>query len=130
MKKNTIQFIAVTFVTIGITEDEGKQVYRKWMPFGNGFPSVYQYNLNIPGKQGHFICPPPEYVDGTRVCGNVMFIPWDHANDPITILMEAGGKGPEGAQDTSMLKVTDQCTGSFPDSGSGRQDTFFTRHYA
>ena len=123
MKKSIIVFFAAAaFLVFGFTAHADKPVDENRMPFGNGFPSGYHYNLNLLGKQGHFTCPSPEYVDGTQVYGNVIFIPRDQGLDLITILMESGKKGPKGAQNTSVLEVTDWCTESFPDSGSGRGD--------
>jgi hypothetical protein len=75
MKKSIIICItAVSFFALGFTAHAGKPVDEKGMPFGNGFPSGYHYNLNILGKQDNFTCPQPEYVDGMQVYGNVIFI--------------------------------------------------------
>jgi hypothetical protein len=115
---------------------------------GNGFPSGPHHNLNIIAKKPHFSCPPQqweitacpgdecgEYYVGQVVdtcpddftCvehyGNVIFIPREQGDDPITILMESGRKGPKpkpgvGGLDPNTLQVTDWCTESFPDDGS------------
>ncbi len=120
MKNSIITLIAaVSFLASGFTAHAAKPVDEKGMPFGNGFPSGYHYNLNIIAKKDNFTCPYPQYVDGVQVYGNEIFIPRDQGNDPVTILMESGKKGPKGAQDAEMLEVTDWCTESFPDSNSG-----------
>jgi len=94
MKTSIILFVtAVIFLALGIIAHAGKPVDENGMPFGNGFPSGYNYNLNILGKQGHFTCQPPEYVYGTQAYGDVRFIPYNQGNDPITILMESVGNG-------------------------------------
>lgn len=86
------------------------------MPFGNGFPSGEHYNLNLIGKRPGFSCPSATFDDsGTQEFGNVIFVPRD-PNDPITILMESGTKGPKGAPETSKLEVTDWCTETIPDA--------------
>jgi hypothetical protein len=100
-----------------------KPVDYNGVPFGNGFPSGPHYNLNIIGKKGTFSCPPPEIVDGQQVYGNVIFVPREQDNDPITILMESGKKGPKGAQNTAVLEVTDWCSESFPDYGQNKGDS-------
>jgi hypothetical protein len=128
MKKNIISLCAaVTFLASGFTAHAAKPVHENGMPFGNGFPNGYHYNLNILGKKDNFTCPQPEFVDGMQVYGNVIFIPRDQGNDRITILMESGKKGPKGAQDAETLEVTDWCTKSFPDSGSGIGDAAIMR---
>jgi hypothetical protein len=112
---------------------------------GNGFPSGPHYNLLIHGKADTFSCPPEEFyllvtadnnVDGDldqlvktcddvdvctetdiQIFGNVINIPRVSGSDPITILMESGGKGPKSKLTTVGLEVTDWCTESFPDDG-------------
>jgi hypothetical protein len=84
MKKSIIIFVdAATFLTRRIKAQAGTPVDEHEIPFGNGVPSGHHYNMNIPDKQGHFTCPPPEYVDGTRVYGKVVFIPRVQCNDPV-----------------------------------------------
>jgi len=62
MQKSVILFVAaVTFLSLEITAHAGKPVCKNRMPFGNGLPSGYHFNLNILGEQGHFTFPPPEY---------------------------------------------------------------------
>jgi hypothetical protein len=62
MQKSVILFVAaVTFLALEITARAGKPVGKNGMPFGNGLPSGYHFNLNILGEQGHFTFPPPEY---------------------------------------------------------------------
>jgi hypothetical protein len=124
MKKSIILFVAaVTFIAPEITAHAGKPVDENGMPFGNGFPSGYHYNLNILGKQGHFTCPPPEYVDGTQAYGNVIFIPRDQGNDSITILTESfpdssSGRGDEAGNDLILLGLVD-CSGTVTFSSDG-----------
>ena len=85
------------------------------IPFGNGAPSGPHFNLNIIAKRPNFTCPCPEYVDGQRVLGNVVFIPREQNDDPITILMESGKKGPKHHPDVTALQVTNWCSESFAD---------------
>jgi len=88
------------------------------LPFGNGFPSGLHFNLNLIAKPEHFACPPPEFDEaGNPVHGRVIFFPRVQGDDPISILMESGTKGPKGATGTTELEVTDWCTESFPDHG-------------
>jgi hypothetical protein len=62
MKRSINLFVAaVTFLALEITSHAGKPVGETGMPFGDGFPGGYHYDLNIFGKQGNFTCPPPEY---------------------------------------------------------------------
>jgi hypothetical protein len=113
---------------------------------GNGFPSGPHYNLLIHGKSDSFSCPPAEFFlevtadnnasedigqlvkncDEGDVCGetdvqiygNVINVPRVPGNDPMTILMESGKKGPKSNPTTIGMEVTDWCTESFPDDGS------------
>ena len=63
---------------------------------------------------------------GDRVCsdsgipkyGNVVNVPRFGTDDPITIVMESGRKGPKSQPEATTLMVTDWCTESFPDDGS------------
>ena len=93
---------------------------------GNGYPCGFHYNLNILAKWDHFTCPCPEYDDsGNQVFGNVIFNPREQGDDPITILMESGRKGPKNQQDQDpqAFRVTDWCTESFPDCiGDGQHE--------
>lgn len=102
----------------------GKPVDEAGIPFGNGFPSGPHFNLNLIGKKANFTCPAPEFdpLTGAQILGNVIFIPREQGNDPITVLMESGAKGPKGAPTTSTLEVTDWCTESFPDYGQPQGD--------
>ena len=50
--------------------------------------------------------------------GNVVNMPRFETNDPITIVMESGRKGPKSQPDATTLMVNDWCTQSFPDDGS------------
>lgn len=119
------------------TGDDGKFI-------GNGFPSGLHYNLNLIAKKPDFSCPPQqweitacpggdcgvyyigqvlEFCPSGLTCvehyGKVIFIPREQGDDPITILMESGRKGPKGKEDaTTTLEVIDWCTESFPDDGS------------
>jgi len=91
---------------------------------GNGFPSGPHFNLNLIGKKDNFTCPEPEFdlISAEQVFGHVIFIPREQGSDPITILMESGKKGPKGKPDAEALEVTDWCTESFPDYGTGNDD--------
>jgi hypothetical protein len=101
----------------------GKPVDGSGLPFGNGFPSGEHYNLNVIGKKAGFSCP-EQAVDeyGVPTYGKVIFFPREQGNDPITILIESGSKGPRGAPATSTLEVTDWCTESFADAGASAGD--------
>jgi hypothetical protein len=93
------------------------------LPYGNGFPSGSHFNLNLLGKNDTFACPAPEYDElGNQVFGKVIFFPRVQGNDPISVLMESGTKGPKGATGTTSLEVTDWCTESFPDYGQNTGD--------
>lgn len=50
--------------------------------------------------------------------GNVVNMPRFETDDPITIVMESGRKGPKSQPNATTLMVTDWCTQSFPDDGS------------
>jgi hypothetical protein len=50
--------------------------------------------------------------------GNVVNMPRFETNDPITIVMESGKKGPKSQPEALTLMVTDWCTESFPNDGS------------
>ena len=123
--KKTYHFVLsmILLLSFVLTAHAVKPVDDNGVPFGNGFPSGPHFNLNIIGKKDVFSCPPPEIIDGEQVYGNVIFIPRDQGNDPITILMESGKKGPKGAQDTAVLEVTDWCTESFPDYNQNKGDS-------
>lgn len=127
--KRFIKFclFVITLLSFALSANAGKPVDDQGIPFGNGFPSGYHYNLNLIGKKDNFNCPQPEFADGMEVYGNVIFIPRDQGNDPITILMESGKKGPKGAQDTDVLEVTDWCTESFPDFNANKGDPAILR---
>jgi hypothetical protein len=103
----------------------------------NGFPPGTHFNLNIHGKKASFTCPAPEYylrvtVDGNndgdlgnlvKVCdledtcvqtdtqafGGSMFIP--ESGSRVTVYVESGKKGPKSAPATTVLEVTDWCSG-------------------
>jgi hypothetical protein len=124
MKQTFILIVTmIVLVSFGLTAHAAKPVDKDGVPFGNGFPSGSHFNLNIIGKKDAFSCPPPEFVDGMQIYGNVIFIPREQGSDPITILMESGKKGPKGAQNTSVLQVTDWCTESFPDYDQNKGDS-------
>jgi hypothetical protein len=128
MNRTIIVSICVfTLLAFGLTAHAGKPVDEDGIPFGNGFPSGPHFNLNIIGKKDNFTCPAPEIVEGVQVYGNVVFIPREQGNDPITILMESGKKGPKGAQGITELQVTDWCTESFPDYGENKGDSAILR---
>jgi hypothetical protein len=55
---------------------------------------------------------------GTPKYGNVVNVPRFTTDDPITIVMESGRKGPKSQPAATTLMVTDWCTESFPDDGS------------
>lgn len=100
-----------------------KPVDSNGIPFGNGAPHGYHFNLILLGKQSHFACPAPEFDEsGNQAYGNVIFMPREQGNDPITILMESGAKGPKGNTGASVLEVIDWCTESFPDYGQNQGD--------
>jgi hypothetical protein len=106
-----------------VTAEAAKPVDSTGVPFGNGFPSGPHYNLNLSAKQDNFTCPEPSYDElGNQEFGKVIFFPRVQNDDPITILMESGTKGPKGAPETATLEVTDWCTESFPDYGQMNGD--------
>jgi hypothetical protein len=109
-----IVLMAISFPAMG-----AKPVDENGMPFGNGFPSGKHFNLNIIAKKDNFNCPEPKYDPNTgeQRYGNVIFIPREQGNDPITILMESGKKGPKWAQNITELQVTDWCSESFSNDG-------------
>lgn len=118
LKTTAALALAISFGT-----HAAKPVDSDGVPFGNGFPSGGHFNLNLLGKKDGFNCPPPEYDEaGQQVLGNVIFIPREQGNTPITVLMESGSKGPKGAPDTASLEVTDWCTESFADYGQAKGD--------
>ena len=128
MKKVFTAFFAVlALAAFVLTAHAAKPVDDQGVPNGNGYPSGPHFNLNIIGKKDNFNCPPPEFVDGVQTYGNVVFIPREQGNDPITLLMESGRKGPKGAQDTAKLEVTDWCSESFPDFNENRGDSAILR---
>jgi hypothetical protein len=92
MRQSILLLAAATFPAAGLTAHADIPVAQNGMPFGNGFPRGYYDNLNILAAHGHFICEPPEYVDGEHVNGNVIIIPQEQGNSAITILMESGQK--------------------------------------
>lgn len=99
-----------------------KPVDDAGLPFGNGFPSGFHYNLLFLAKKADFNCPPPQQdADGDESHGNVIFVPRASGED-ITVLIESGKKGPKGAPDTDTLEVTDWCSESFPDDGETTGD--------
>jgi len=82
----------------------------------NGFPSGPHFNLNIIGKKDGFTCPEQEYLNGSPVYGNVIFVPEVTKNnpslqDPVQIIFESGLKGPKSAPTITELQVRDWCTG-------------------
>jgi hypothetical protein len=101
-----------------------KPVDDSSVPYGNGFPSGAHYNLNLIAKKPGFNCPPPgvDSETGAPSYGNVIYFPREQGADDVTVLMESGTKGPKGAPDTDRLEVTDACTESFPDYGTGIAD--------
>ncbi len=125
----TLSLFAILMLALAATASADKPVDENGIPFGNGFPSGKHFNLNLIAKKDHFQCPAPEYdpCTGQQVYGNVVFIPRIQGNDPITVLMESGKKGPKGAQGITVLQVTDWCSESFPDSGSGKGDSAVIR---
>lgn len=120
-----IAMTLLSFVSPAIAKKPVDNGNGNGIPFGNGFPSGEHYNLNIIGKKDNFTCPAPKYDPCNltqQIYGNVIFIPRVQDNIPIEILMESGKKGPKGAQLITDLQVTDWCTESFPDNGSGDAD--------
>lgn len=114
---------SVLLMIFTLTASAAKPTDDNGIPFGNGAPSGYHFNLNLLGKKANFTCPPPEYDDtGSQVYGNVIFMPREQGSDPITILMESGAKGPKGNADATTLEVIDWCTESFPDFGENQGD--------
>jgi hypothetical protein len=109
----------------------GKPADEEGNFLGNGFPSGPHFNLNIIFKKSQFTCPDEEYLcpDGqqvtdcsqcsdtsgpcTPVYGGVIFAPQQPGNDPVTILMESGKKGPKKNPSATSLEVTDCCTETF-----------------
>jgi hypothetical protein len=119
----TLTCTAVLTATWALSASAAKPVDDNGIPFGNGAPSGHHHNLVLLGKKAHFTCPPPEYDDsGAQAYGNVIFIPREQGNDPITILMESGAKGPKGKTEATNLEVTDWCTEAFPDFGANQGD--------
>lgn len=117
---STLALGVTLFVTPALA---AKPVDSSGLPFGNGFPSGSHFNLNIIGKKADFACPAAEYnLEGNQVYGGVIFFPRVQGDDPITILMESGAKGPRGATTTAQLEVTDWCTQSFPDFDAAQGD--------
>jgi hypothetical protein len=113
-----LAILAALAVLGTVSAQAAKPVDSAGVPFGNGFPSGPHFNLNLSAKQGHFTCPPPSFDElGNQEFGKVIFFPREQNEDPITILMESGTKGPKGAPDTDTLEVIDWCTESFPDYG-------------
>jgi hypothetical protein len=114
----------------------GKPADEEGNYFGNGYPSGPHYNLNIIFKKSMFTCPDQEYYlqcpdgqtlvkdcadcpDGALgtctptnipIYGGVIFAPQEPGNDPVTILMESGKKGPKRNPGATSLEVTDWCT--------------------
>jgi len=129
--RRTIISVPVCLALLAFAFDAtaGKPVNENGVPFGNGFPSGKHFNLNIIAKKDNFTCPVPKYdpCTGQQTYGNVIFIPREQGNDPITVLMESGKKGPKGAQGISVLQVTDWCTETFPDAGNGKGDCAIIR---
>ncbi len=70
---------------------------------GNGFLSGPHYNLNIIGKKGDFLCPPPADPD-TGLYGNVIFAPEYTEGSYYKILMKSGKKATY-----TDLNVIDNC---------------------
>jgi hypothetical protein len=121
--------IATVISVFALTAHAAKPVNNQGVPFGNGFPSGKHFNLNIIGKKDNFSCPAPD-IDpetGIQTYGNVVFIPRNQGNDPITILMESGKKGPKGAQNAVNLEVTDWCSESFADFNQNKGDSAVLR---
>lgn len=134
MKKELFMFVTAVIAvlvlsTFSVLVYSAKPVSELGVPFGNGFPSGKHYNLNILGKRDNFNCPVPSFdpETGQQEFGKVIFIPRDQGNDPITILMESGKKGPKGAPATSTLEVTDWCSESYPDYGQNKGDAAVLR---
>jgi len=71
-----------------LPDNAGKPVDESGVPFGNGFPIGKHYNLNIIGKKDNFSCPPPSYDEATgeQIYGNVIFMPREQGDEPITVL--------------------------------------------
>jgi hypothetical protein len=121
----TVALVGMMLLAFVSPANAKKPVDNNGIPFGNGFPSGEHFNLNIIAKKDNFTCPAPEYDPcdpGQQIFGNVIFIPRVQGNDPITILMESGKKGPKGAQGITELQVTDWCNETFPDHGSNKGD--------
>jgi hypothetical protein len=123
----------------------GKPVDEQRNFFGNGFPSGPHHNLNVIFKKPAFTCPDPEYYlqcpdgetlvkdcsecpDGalgtctltnSPIYGGVIFAPQQPGNDPVSILMESGKKGPKGVNPSATsLEVTDWCTEPFDEDAA------------
>ncbi|MEN8131992.1 MAG: hypothetical protein ABFS45_17785 [Pseudomonadota bacterium] len=124
MHNKTFSSVLVAAVTtLAINADAAKPTDDQGLPFGNGFPSGPHHNLILNAKKTDFNCPPAEFDEtGTQVFGNTIFFPREQNGDPINVLMESGSKGPKSAPATATLEVTDWCTESFPDDGTGKGD--------
>ena len=123
-----LAIVAALAVLGAVGAQAAKPVDPGGVPFGNGFPSGPHFNLNLSAKPDHFTCPTPSYDDlGNQEFGKVIFFPREQNEDPITVLMESGTKGPKGAPETSTLEVIDWCTESFPDYGQLNGDSAVLR---
>ena len=127
-RKPLIVVLASTALIAAVEAHAAKPVDSSGLPFGNGFPSGAHFNLNLSAKADHFTCPEPSFDElGNQEFGKVIFFPRVQGEDPITVLMESGTKGPKGAPDTETLEVTDWCTESFPDFGQASGDSAVLR---
>jgi len=133
MKRKTlcepVLAVLATLAVLGaVSAQAAKPVDSGGVPFGNGFPSGEHYNLNLIAKKDSFSCPEPTYDElSNQEFGKVIFFPRVQNEDPITILMESGTKGPKGAPETATLEVIDWCTESFPDFGQLNGDSAVLR---
>ena len=125
----TLSLVGIMLLLCAVPADAAKRTTSLGVPFGNGFPKGNHFNLNIIAKRDNFVCPEPVYdpCTGKQIYGNVIFIPRDQGTDPITILMESGTKMSKRFPGLSVLQVTDWCTESFPDNGSGNGDNAIVR---
>lgn len=133
--KRSLLFSLLALFAIGIVTAlafAGKPVDGDGYPLGNGYPSGPHYNLNLIGKKDNFTCPAPKYeiidpgstglpqgyiVKGScpgdatceEVYGNVIFMPRNEngTNDPISITIESGRKGPKSKPGATAYEVTD-----------------------
>jgi len=141
MKRTVKTFLLILVVSsLASMSYAGKPEGGQGVFLGNGFPSGLHYNLNIIAKKAGFVCPAQKFLcpDGVTevedcadcpaaaadapacqpIYGGVIFVPQEPGNQPISILMESGAKGPKGNPGATALEVTDWCTDTLDGSGA------------